>query len=92
MYEPLEARILLHESIEVLHELVNRFSHMHVANCRPDGISIRDGSCLIFELSHGRLELVPVYRIDQRLTPGVLQTTYVYCVPSLIRRRSLHIA
>ena len=50
---PGESSILLHETVEVGHEFVNRLSHVQMSDLDPDLIRIRNSSSLVFVYTTG---------------------------------------
>ena len=56
---PFETGIFLKEFIEVRHELVNCFAHVHMPDLRPHSIRVRKRRCLVLVRARRRLELVP---------------------------------
>jgi hypothetical protein len=55
---PFEHGILLNKFIEVGHEFIYRFSHVHMPDVRPYGVNVRQGGGLIFVSPDGRLKFV----------------------------------
>lgn len=54
----LEIRMLLSKSIEITHQLVDRFFHMHMPDFCPYGIFFRQDCCFLFRRSESRFRFV----------------------------------
>ena len=55
---PLEPSVFFHEFIEVCHELIDSFSHVHVSHSRPYCICLGESGYFIFIRAKRRLELI----------------------------------
>jgi hypothetical protein len=90
---PLEPRIIRYELVEVRHELVDSFSHVHVPYAGPYRVCVRQYSRLVLVRADRGLELVPAdntrYNEDKRTKD---RDTYVYLDPSSMGSRSFAIA
>ncbi len=88
---PFESGVLLQKSVEVRHEFVDSFPHVHVADFRPHNICVRKDSSLVFITTDWRLDCISrvAYRCLQ-VESG--KRTHVYLAPSSIFNKSFAIA
>jgi hypothetical protein len=77
---PFEHGILLEEFVEVGHELVYRFSHVHVPNFCPNSVEVRQRGGLVFISSDGRLKFVSATWLEGESSER--GHTHVYLLPS----------